>query len=198
MALTRKFLAALGIEAEKVDEIISAHVDTLEPIKAERDKYKADAEKLPTIQKELDQLKEAGEKDAYKVKYEAIKEEYSKFKADISAKETKAKKEQAYKTLLKKAGVSEKRLDAILKVTDLKGIEFDDEGNVKNADELTKQIKEEWSDFIATNSTEGAKTATPPANPVNGIMTKKEIMAIKDTTERQNAWKNFIANNQKG
>lgn len=197
MAFTRKFLTALGIDAEKIDEIITAHVDTIEPLKAERDKYKADAEKLPEIQKELDALKEAGDKDAYKVKYEALKEDYDKFKSDVTAKETKAKKESAYRNLLKQAGVSEKRIDAIIKVTDTSKLKFDDEGNLKEADELTKQIKEEWADFIPTTSSEGAKTATPPASKPS-VMTKKDIMAIKDTTERQNAWKDFISNNQKG
>ena len=50
MALTRKFLKALGIEDEKVDEIISAHTETVDALKAERDGYKADAEKLPGVQ----------------------------------------------------------------------------------------------------------------------------------------------------
>ena len=57
MALTRKFLSALGIEADKVDEIISAHTETVEALKNERDTFKADAEKLTGVQKELDDLK---------------------------------------------------------------------------------------------------------------------------------------------
>jgi hypothetical protein len=35
MALTRKFLSALGIEAEKIDEIISSHTETVEGLKDE-------------------------------------------------------------------------------------------------------------------------------------------------------------------
>lgn len=198
MALTRKFLTALGIEAEKVDEIIQAHVDTLEPIKAERDKYKADAEKLPNVQKELDDIKGASDKDPYKVKYEAIKEEFSKFKSDVTAKETRAKKENAYKALLKECGVSEKRIDAVLRVSDIDKVEFDDEGKVKSADDIKKAIKEEWADFIQTTTREGANTATPPDTHNNSPLSKKDIMAIKDTTERQKAWGAYISNNQKG
>ena len=37
MALTRKFLSALGIEEAKIDEIISAHVDTVNVLKEQRD-----------------------------------------------------------------------------------------------------------------------------------------------------------------
>ena len=53
MALTRKFLTALGVDADKIDEIITAHTDTVEALKEERDKYKADAELLPNVQEEL-------------------------------------------------------------------------------------------------------------------------------------------------
>ena len=56
MALTRKFLAALGIDNDKVDEIIQAHTDTVNGLKDEIEKYKADAEKLPAVEKELKEL----------------------------------------------------------------------------------------------------------------------------------------------
>ena len=42
MALTRKFLKALGIEDDKVDEIITAHSDTVNALEDGR----ADADKL--------------------------------------------------------------------------------------------------------------------------------------------------------
>ena len=51
----------MGIEADKIDEIISAHTDTVNALKEQRDTYKADAEKLPAVQKELDDLKAAAE-----------------------------------------------------------------------------------------------------------------------------------------
>ena len=44
MALTRKFLSALGIEEDKVDEIIKAHTETVDALKEQRDELKADAE----------------------------------------------------------------------------------------------------------------------------------------------------------
>jgi hypothetical protein len=70
MALTRKFLSALGIDADKVDEIINAHTETVDALKNERDKYKADAEKLPEVQKELDGMKEEAAKNSGKNPFE--------------------------------------------------------------------------------------------------------------------------------
>lgn len=190
MAFTRKFLSALGIEQDKIDEIIAAHTEVTDALKTERDKFKEDAEKLPDIKAELEKFQEAakkGDKDAYKVKYEAIKEEFEEFKKGIEAKETTAKKEDAYKRLLKEAGVSEKRIPAILKVSDIESIELDGEGNAKGADKLTETIKAEWSDFIQTTKTEGAKVANPPANNGKATMTKEQIRAIEDPIARQKA-----------
>ncbi len=190
MALTRKFLAALGIEADKVDEIITAHTETVDALKSERDTYKADAGKLQEVQKELDETKaalEASGKNAWKVKYDALKEDFDQYKADQVAKESKASKEAAYKALLENAGISPKRIAAVLKVTDLDGIELDDSGNIKDSDKVTETIKEEWADFIQTTSTKGANTATPPANNGKAKMTKEEIYAIKDSAARQQA-----------
>lgn len=200
--LNRKFLSSLGIEDDKADQILERHSDVVSEIKDERDTLKAEVEKLPEIQKQLDAYKKAeeqGEKDPYKVKYEALKEEFKDFKDGIKAQEAKAKKADAFKALLKEAGVSEKRIDAVLKVSDVDAIEFDDEGKVKDADKLKESIKKEWSDFITTASSEGANTATPPASNNNkNVMTRKEIMAIKDTSERQKAWGEYLTSNQKG
>ena len=43
MSLTRKMLKAMGIEEEKIDQIIEAHSETVDSLKADRDTYKEDA-----------------------------------------------------------------------------------------------------------------------------------------------------------
>ena len=191
MALTRKFLSALGIDDAKVDDIIQAHSDTVNGLKDEIEKYKADAEKLPAVEKELKELKDANAeyegKNPYKVKYEALKEEYAEYKKGIDEKETKAKKESAFKALLKEAGVSDKRIDSVLKVSDIEGLELDDEGKAKNSADLVKSIKDEWSDFIVSEGKGGAPTATPPTGNGKSYKSKEEIYAIKDASERQRA-----------
>lgn len=192
MALTRKFLSALGIDADKVDEIINAHTETVDALKNERDKYKADAEKLPEVQKELDGMKEEAAKNSgknpFEVKYNAIKEEFENYKKEQSAKETKAKKADAYRAMLKEAGVSDKRIEAVLRVSDVDGVKLDKDGNIEDKNALIASVKKEWADFITTQGTQGANTPNPPAN--GGGKTyksKDEIYAIKDTAERQKA-----------
>lgn len=183
MALTRRALKAMGIEDEKIDEIINMHSETVDGLKADIAKYKADAEALPDVQKKLEQAQadlEAGKKDSWKVKYEAIKEEFDGYKQEQTKKETRAAKEKAYRELLKQAGVSEKRLDAVLRVSDVDGVELDEKGAIKDADKLTESIKSEWTDFIQTTTIQGAQTSNPPANNSAGTITKADIYKKDD------------------
>ncbi len=195
MSLTRKALSAMGIDAEKIDQIIEMHTETVDALKSERDsaqseakKYKADSDKLAEVEKELSDMKaKQGQPDAYKDKYDKLKSEYEAYKGEISAKETKAAKSKAYRDMLKEIGVSEKRLDAVMKVADLDSIELDENGAIKDVDGLKKSAKDEWSDFIVSESTKGAQTVTPPSNVGGNKMTKDQIMNIKDTETRQQA-----------
>lgn len=182
-------LKAMGIEDEKIDQIIDAHSETVDALKADRDAYKEDASKLAAVQKELDALKAKGD-DGYKAKYEAEKAAHDALKADIAAKETKKAKTDAYRELLKGANIDEKRIATILRAEapTIDKIELDADGKIKNAEQYTESIKSDWADFIVTQSAKGTNTATPPANGgAASTKTKEDILKIKDAGERQKA-----------
>lgn len=192
MALTRKFLTAMGIEADKVDEIINAHASTVDALKEERDSYKAKAEtneadhkKMVDLEKEVETLRESN-KESYKVKYDALKEEFSDYKKGIENEKTKATKTGAFKALLKEIGISEKRIESIVKVSDIDGIKLDKDGKIDGVDDLKKSLTKEWEDFIVKEQQKGADTHTPPAGE-GSKRSKEEILAIRDTAERQAA-----------
>jgi len=171
MALSRKFLAAMDIPAEKIEEIINAHTETVEALKEERDGFKRDAEKLQATEKELTKANEELEKfksGDWETKYNTIKGEYDTFKKDTETKAAKSAKEAAYKQLLIDAGVSDKRIASILKVSDVDAVELDKDGKIKDAEKLTESVKTEWADFIQTKHEEGAGTSTPPGNDGKG------------------------------
>ena len=169
MAFTRKMLKAMGIEEEKIDEIIEAHREVTDALKVERDKYKVDADKLTDAQKELDDLKKAVEgSDSYKEKYEKEHKDFEEFKNGIEAEKAKAKKVNAFKALLQKAGVSDKRIDTIVKVTSMDDIELDDKDEIKDSEKRIEGIKTEWADFIVTKSDKGEDPETPPTGSDKG------------------------------
>lgn len=185
MALTRKMLKAMGIEDDKIDQIIEAHAETVDGLKADVNKYKGDAEKLPNVQKELNELKAEGD-GGYKEKYEKEHKAFEDFKKEITTEKVKTAKEKAYRELLKEAGVSEKRIDTVMKVFVHSDIELDESGSIKNADKVAENVKKEWADFIVQTQTTGAPTATPPSNG-GKFKTKEEILAIKDGSARRQA-----------
>ncbi len=190
MALSRKFLTALGIESDKIDEIINAHSESVNALKEERDSFKEKAEKYDKAQTDLDEankkIEELSKEDTYKVKYDALKEEFDDYKNGIETEKTNNNKKEAYKALLKEIGISEKRIDAVARLVELDKIKLDKDGKIEGSDNLKKSLKEEWSDFIVKEGKEGAGTATPPEGS-GSKKTKEEIMAIKDTAERQAA-----------
>lgn len=200
MALTRKMLKAMGIEDDKIDQIIEAHTETVDGLKADIGKYKADAEALPGVQKQLEQVQadlEAGKKDSWKVKYDAIKEEFDGYKEAQTAKETRTAKEAAYRELLKSVGISEKRIDSVLRVSDVDAVELAD-GKIKDADKLAESVKREWADFITTTTTKGANTATPPENHTQTTYTAQDIRKMSAAEINQN-WDHIKASlNAKG
>lgn len=198
MALTRKFLKALEIEDDKIDQIIEQHVSSMDAVKSERDELRDQVSKLSKVQEELDEVtkerdslkKSSDENASYKEKYENERTAFSEYKREVDDERVKNKKATAYRALLKKAGVRDdkegNRYTQIAKLAKFDEIELDDNGSIKDEDKVLESIKKDWSGFIGKKSEEGADIETPPAN-TGGKMTKEEIMAIKDRNERQKA-----------
>lgn len=180
MGLTRKMLAAMEISEEKIGEIMNAHLATLNEIKDERDQLKADKEKLEKAEKDLEKAKQDLEKanqeiekyksDDWESKYNTVKGEYDTYKKDTETKAIKTAKESAYKKLLLEAGVSDKRIDSIMKLSGeaVDKVELDDDGKIKDSDKLTESVKKEWADFIVDTHPQGANVSNPPANDGEG------------------------------
>lgn len=188
MSLTHKALSAMGIEPEKIEQILEMHRETIDSIKADKDKaleqvktLQEEAGKVEELTKKLEKLEDTSEK------YKSLKDEYDKYKTDITAKETKAAKTKAYKDMLKDIGVSDKYFDDVIRIADIDSIELDDKGAIVGVEELKTTAKDKWKPYIFTQGTQGAQTPTPPANTGGTAKTKKEIMAIKDADERQKA-----------
>lgn len=167
MAITRKLLKGMGLTDEQQDTIIEAHTDTVNGLKADVERYKADAEKLPAVQKELDEIKGKGD-DGYKEKYEAEHKAFEDYKTSVAAEKATAAKEKALETALKKVGIADKRLQSVARLCKGDGLldklELDEKGAIKDSAKLETSLKEYYSDYIVTTSTKGANTSNPPAS----------------------------------
>lgn len=176
MSLKRSTLSAMGIEKEKIDEIIAAHTETVNGLKEKIEEYEEAARKLPKVEQELADLKNKvkesedadksskAELEKLQKKYDDLKSEHDTYKADVESKETRKAKEEAYKAILKDAGIPEKHYAKIIKYSNVDDVEIGDDGKIKTAADILKSIKEEWGDHVETQGQNGTDTSTPPAN----------------------------------
>lgn len=186
MAMTRKALKAMGLSEEQIDSIIEMHTETVDGLRDQVRTYKADAEKLEGVQKELDELKK-GDGNDYKKMWQDEKTAHEKTKSDYEAKETASVRERLFRAELEGIGISGKRAEQIIKMTDLSQFETEN-GAYKDAKSVQDHIKAEWSDLIPVTKTQRADVANPPSNAGGKkYSSREEIMKIADTQERQAA-----------
>ena len=169
MALTRRLLKGMGLTDEQMDTIIEAHTDTVDGLKADVAKYKADAEQLPKVQRELDTLKAAGD-GGYQEKYEKVKKDFDDYKAEISAKETKAAKEKAVRAYYESKGITGKSLDIAIRGSgaEIDALELED-GKIKDAKALDELISGTFAGLVSTTETRGANTSKSRLSEASGL-----------------------------
>ena len=199
MSITRKMLKGMGLTEDQQDTILEAHTETVNEIKAERDRLKADAEKLPGVQKQLDDLKAAGD-GGYKDKYEKEHSAFEAYKADITARETKAAKEKAVRAYFESKNITGANLDLAMRGcgTEMAALEMDGD-KIKDTKSLDALLSGTYKGLISTMQTKGANPANPPAN-TGGAKSREDIYKKDDkgryvmsTAERQQALAELMA-----
>ena len=194
MALTRKSLKAMGLTDEQVDSIVEMHTETVDGLKDKLKTAEEKANKLDGVQKELDGLK-ANSGDDYKAKYEAEKKAFADYKADQTAKETKAAKEKAVKAYFEGKNITGANLEIAMRGCrdEIGAIELDGD-KIKDTAALDALVNGTFAGLVVTKTVQGAQTANPPANNGGSKLTKADIYAKDEhgrykmsTAERQKA-----------
>lgn len=162
MSLTRKMLKALGLEDDKIEQIIEAHTEVTDALKSQLTAAQDSAESLATITTERDTLQakiadlEAKAPDAAKVQAA-----FDAYKAQVDGEKANAQKATLLADALKAAGVvRDSAVKALLKVADVSTATVSD-GKLENAESIIAALKTEYPDFFAVTGT----TGTPPVNP---------------------------------
>lgn len=185
MALTNALLKSMGIEGDQRDQIMAAHQETLQSIKDERDGLRDTAARVPALEKEIEDLKAAQPTEDWEARYNAEHDAFEAFKAKSEKEQADKERADLYRALLLEQGVDPKRVDAIMRVTDLGEVSVKD-GQLEDGEALAESIRTEWADFVTKTITKGASVDDPPGGGGTG-KTRDEILAIKDTAERQAA-----------
>jgi hypothetical protein len=176
----------MGLTDEQVDTIIEAHGDTVDGLKEDIQRYKADAEKLPGVQKELDDLKKDNGDD-FKARYEKERQDFQAYKDGIAKKEAAAAKEKAARAYFESKGIPAKSMGLVIRGAkgEIESLELDGE-KIKDASALDSLLDGDYKGLIGKVKESGMNTQNPPETS-GSKMTKEQIMAIKDTAQRQKA-----------
>lgn len=198
MALTRKLLKGMGLTDEQVDTIIEAHTDTVDGLKEQVKTYKADAEKLPNVQKELDDLKAAGD-GGFKEKFEKEHSDFENFKKTIQEKETKAAKESAAKAFFESKGITGNSLEIAMRGSSAEIAALDLDGEkIKDSSALDALVNGTFKALVSTTTTKGANIPNPPVTTPNKAYSADDIRKMSPSEINKN-WDSIKASlNGKG
>ena len=198
MALTRKLLKGMGLTDEQVDTIIEAHTDTVDGLKEQVKTYKADAEKLPNVQKELDDLKAAGD-GGFKEKFEKEHSDFENFKKTIQEKETKAAKESAAKAFFESKGITGNSLEIAMRGSSAEIAALDLDGEkIKDSSALDALVNGTFKALVSTTTTKGANISNPPVTTSNKAYSADDIRKMSPAEINKN-WDSIKASlNGKG
>ena len=198
MALTRKLLKGMGLTDEQVDTIIEAHTDTVDGLKEQVKTYKADAEKLPNVQKELDDLKAAGD-GGFKEKFEKEHSDFENFKKTIQEKETKAAKESAAKAFFESKGITGNSLEIAMRGSSAEIAALDLDGEkIKDSSALDALVNGTFKALVSTTTTKGANIPNPPVTTTNKAYSADDIRKMSPAEINKN-WDSIKASlNGKG
>lgn len=167
------------------NRLVALHLGVVDPLKDDLTKYKADADKLPGVQKELDDLKAAGD-GGYKEKYEKEHSDFEAYKSGITAKESKAAKEKAVRAYFESKNITGANLDLAMRGCgeEMTALEMDGE-KIKDTKSLDALIEGTYKGLVSKPSVRvdmGARLSDG-----GKAMTKDEIMQITDRAERRAA-----------
>lgn len=196
MSFSRNFIRGLieNVTDEQIRALIDEHMESVTALQGkvsaaeqERDKFKAEADKVRDLEKQINDLK--GDGTDWKQKYSDEQAAHQKTKDEYTAKELRASKMAVFRSEAKKAGVADKYLDVLCKASaaEIDALELDDKGEAKNSKALADGFKANWGEFIPTVQTRGANVATPPKNEPGTGVTRESIMKITDRVERRKA-----------
>lgn len=197
MALTRKLLKGMSLSDEQMDTIIEAHTDTVDGLKAKITDLEEQVKDIPALQKKLEQAEEAlsdAENGGWKEKHDTVKKEFDDYKKAQSDKEAKQAKEKAVRAYYESKNIVGKSLEIAMRGSrdEIDAVELED-GKIKDAAALDALIAGDFAGLVGTTTTRGADTQMPPTNTGGTtVRTREEILKIKDTSERQKAWADYL------
>lgn len=175
------------------NRLISLHLGVVDSLKDDLTEARRMGETVTALTAERDDLKKQVEAlTANSGNAAEVQAAFDAYKAQVEGEKTRTAKRSALDALLRdKVGVKRDEARAlILDAANLDDYTLAEDGTINDADSHATTLGTKYAPFVTKETTKGTKTMTPPSGGGKG-MTKAEILAIEDTSARQEA----IANN---
>ena len=146
MSLSRSFLKSLGLNEDQTSAVIDAHSETVTALQSKyaelESKYnsaKESADRLPAVQKELDDFR----KEDYKGKYDNLFASVEKGKA-------RAAKETAVKAYYEGKNIRGQNLTIAMRGTDFDALQLDESGNLADTAALDALVDGDFRPLVTS------------------------------------------------
>lgn len=186
----KDILKANGVEADKVDDIIDTiNKDYIGENFVSKKQYSKRMAEITSLNEKIADIESnngSSKASEWEGKYNTLKTEFDTYKGNIEAEKNNANKLQKVKDKLLSDGVNEKLVNLLVKEIDLNKVTVK-EGNIEKWEEISKPLKDNYSDFYSKTTTEGKPPANPPQdnNPTK-LYTKQEIEAMSQADINKN------------
>lgn len=146
------------------NQLVALHLGVVDPLKDDLAKYKADAEKLESVEAELNTLKNKPD-DGYKEKYEKEHSDFEAYKQDVEAKATRAVKEKAVRAYFEGKNITGTNLEIAMKGAKEEIDALVMEGDkIKDTKALDDLVAGTYAGLVVKTMPVGAPRVNPPAN----------------------------------
>jgi len=178
MSLTRQLLKDLQLSDEAIEQVIAAHIETVNALKAERDAASA----------ELEALRATADQSAAEVQAA-----FDAYRTQVETDRTTAKALEMVRLAMIQAGCNEKAIDLLIQAIDPATLEMEN-GVLKNQDALIADLKSKYAAFFAQPIRMAAPTIQPPI-PTGGALTREDLsrMSADEINRNWNAVKGVLA-----
>ena len=146
MSLSRTDLKLIGLNDDQIESVIAAHSETVSALKqkyseleARYSSVKENADRLPSVQKELDDLR----KEDYKGKYDNLFASVEKGKA-------RAAKETAVKAYYEGKNIRGQNLTIAMRGTDFDALQLDDSGHLADTAALDALVDGDFRPLVTS------------------------------------------------
>ena len=183
MALTRKLLKDMQLEDEKIEQIIAAHVATIEALKAERDAALTENEELHA---QVEQLSTASQSAA------EVQAAFDAYRTQIETEKRLTARQQALTAALTEAGANPQALPLLLDAITLPEEAWQDNA-LTNPAEALYPWRTKYAALFQVKSPLPVTRVAPPIHS-GGLLTPADVkrMSAEDINRHWNAVKSAL------